>query len=85
MEAPKTGAELNLRTNSALAAVTRAVQDFGLPPQAQVGILTMALALALRRFFVENRIGDRGRRLRMIKTVAAEIESKLRKFSNPSE
>lgn len=50
------------------------------PVADQIGILVMALVLATRRILKDNKIQDRGRRMRVIKSLISEVDSRLRKY-----
>lgn len=66
--------------NVALQAVDKAVQSYGLRADLEMGVLILALCLAMRRLLVANRVSDRGRRLRLIKKCVAVFDSKLRRY-----
>lgn len=66
--------------NVALQAVDKTVQSYGLRPDLEMGVLILALCLAMRRLLVANRVTDRGRRLRLIKKCVAVFDSKLRRY-----
>ena len=70
--------------NVKLQTLDEAVRALESDPEKQLGLLIIASVLAVRRFCTGKAIFDRGRRLRVIKSVVAQTDSKLRAYVGQS-
>jgi len=66
--------------NVSLRALDEAVIAQEADAQKQIALAVMLCVLAVRRFLIGNAIFDRGRRLRVLKAVVVDFESKLRRY-----
>jgi hypothetical protein len=66
------------RRNEVLARIDT-VAKVGLPdPHEQTGVMTLGVVLAFRRVLEFHNITDRGRRMKYIRAMTKDFESKLR-------
>lgn len=69
--------------NAALTELDRIARAFNTNPAEQMGVLMMAMILAMRRVLEVNGIHNRGARLRVFRKATEEFETKLRKYCSP--
>lgn len=67
--------------NRNLRVIDIGVQDADADPAKQMGLLMMAMILAVRRLMAQHKIADRGKRHAIIKAATLEFDKKLRKFT----
>lgn len=82
-DTPNIPSARNIVRNATLQLVDEAVQKIGPDPQEQIAILYLAHALATRRFLTAHNVTDRGRRMKVIRALVADFDSKLRQFARP--
>lgn len=73
----------NIAMNSRLKRIDTLAKEGDINPDLQMGCLMMAQVLAFRRLLEFHKITDRGKRMKLIKTAAAEFEKRLRQYGNP--
>lgn len=82
MEAPANGnppikfSERNIRL---LATMDASGNDT--EPHEQMGVIVMALVLATRKLLAKHGVHDRGRRLKVIRNLVDDVDTKLRKYT----